>query len=186
MKEEWKIIKEFKDYEISNFGNVRRCTPCRRANIGKIIRSTINNSGYHCVTLRKDGKSYCKTIHRLVAEAYISNPNNYSDVDHIDRNKSNNTIPNLRWISHKDNMNNYDRSNAIKKQKETCRIKRELKKQILKEKVIKYRCYEINGKEYKTITDIVKETKKTYNEIKYYIRKNNIKKLTVFKKIYYY
>lgn len=186
MKEEWRVIKDFTDYEISNLGNVRRCTSSNNWHIGKVLQQTLNNCGYYCVTLRKNKKSYCKTIHRLVANAYIPNPNNYSDVDHIDRNKTNNIISNLRWLSHKDNMHNQDRSIAIKKQKETCRIKRDLKKLIPKEKTIKYTYWEIDGKQYKTLREFANITKKTYNAVKYYIWKNNIVQKFKYKKIIYF
>lgn len=63
-----------------------------------------NNSGYPQVNL--GGKINTKTVHRLVAEAFIPNPNNYPEVDHIDGNKLNNDVSNLRWISRKDNCNN--------------------------------------------------------------------------------
>ena len=56
--------------------------------------------------MRKRGKLYGKYIHRLVAEYFIPNPNGYKEVDHIDRNRQNNYVENLRWVTHKENMKN--------------------------------------------------------------------------------
>lgn len=65
--------------------------------------------------MRKHGKNYCKNIHRLVAEYFIPNPNNYDEVDHIDRNKQNNHISNLRWVT--SSMNNLNKNDKKAKAK---------------------------------------------------------------------
>ena len=63
--------------------------------------------GYLQIDLCKDSvRKHCK-IHRLVAQAFISNPNGFRDVDHIDGNKKNNCISNLQWLSHRDNIRKY-------------------------------------------------------------------------------
>ena len=54
------------------------------------------------------------SVHKLVAETYISNPNNYTEVDHIDRNKQNNKVSNLRWVTHKENMKNFQKNSEVK------------------------------------------------------------------------
>lgn len=65
--------------------------------------------GYLVLGLRADGRSITKGIHRLVAETYLDNPNNLSDVDHIDGDRTNNHLSNLRWLSHGDNIkHSYD------------------------------------------------------------------------------
>ena len=69
----------------------------------KFLVPTYNSKGYMRVNLLKNGKSKSYKIHRLVAEAYIPNPNNLPEVDHIDNNKSHNYLNNLQWITHKDN-----------------------------------------------------------------------------------
>lgn len=74
---------------------------------GKYIKGWINNKGYHVTGLINNyGKTDTLLIHRLVAMAFIPNPNNKPCVDHIDGNKSNNHVDNLRWVTYKENNNN--------------------------------------------------------------------------------
>ena len=93
--EEWKEIKDFPGYKVSNYGRVFS------DKINKQLRACISNHGYKYVCLRKDNKNYCKTMHNLVAEAFIPNPNNYYSVTHIDKNKTNNFVDNLKWVDRK-------------------------------------------------------------------------------------
>ena len=79
----------------------------------RFIKSTLDkrkdrpiNKCYYKVCLYKNGKRYTKSIHRLVAEAFIPNPNNLEMVDHIDQNPQNNDITNLRWCSRSTNTLN--------------------------------------------------------------------------------
>ena len=113
--EVWKPIKGYEDlYEISSQGRVRSRDKIRKLGRGKgyvkffpskILSTSINNCGYKIIILSKPGsKVICKSIHRLVAEAFIPNPLNLSDINHKDENKLNNCIDNLEWMSHKDNM----------------------------------------------------------------------------------
>lgn len=95
-----KLIKGFKNYQISDDGRVWSI----KRNIW--LKPLIGGVGYHQVSLRKDGKSYMKCIHKLVAEAFIPNPNNYTEVDHIDTDINNNTVSNLRWCNRLMNNNN--------------------------------------------------------------------------------
>lgn len=114
IKEEiWKIIEGFDGYEISNLGQVRskekivdRKNGSKRTLKEKILNPAVNGNGYLFVVLRKDNKSYHKTIHRLVIEAFTPNPDGKPCVDHIDTIKTNNRIENLRWATHKENNNN--------------------------------------------------------------------------------
>ena len=95
--EEYKPILDYPSYEVSNLGNVRNIKT------GRILKSGIGNHGYKIVVLCKDGKPISKTIHRLVAETFIPNPNNLPIIDHIDRDKTNNVVSNLRWVNHSEN-----------------------------------------------------------------------------------
>ena len=63
-----------------------------------------NGKGYLITNLMINGKRVCKAIHRILAEAFIPNPENLSDVDHIDGNRQNNNLDNLRWVTHGNNI----------------------------------------------------------------------------------
>lgn len=108
----WRDIEGWEGYyKISNLGRVKnRNNELRNTN-------TYNNSGYLMITLKcKDSgnKPQTKTIHRLVANAFLPNPYNLSDVGHIDDNKSNNKLTNLIWQSHKENCNYGNRNNKLR------------------------------------------------------------------------
>lgn len=107
-KEEiWKDIAGFEGiYQISNFGRVKslgRYSIQKHWVTEKLLNSHPNNSGYLDVSLYDNGKRIHKKIHRLVAEAFIPNPNNLPEVDHIDTNKYNNHVSNLRWCTSSEN-----------------------------------------------------------------------------------
>ena len=95
---------DLKDYEglyqINKNGEIKS----KRKNI--IMKPTINDKGYLNISLRKDKQKKQYYIHRLLAIQFIDNPNEYKIVDHIDNNKLNNDLENLRWISHSGNCRN--------------------------------------------------------------------------------
>ena len=107
MEEIWKAITDFEGfYEVSNLGNVRGCQRIRKSKAesisvvqGKTLHPKSNKDGYKEVALCKDGKMYYRRVHRLVASAFIPNPNNYPVINHIDENPSNNCVSNLEWCS---------------------------------------------------------------------------------------
>ena len=68
------------------------------------LKPVITEKGYLAVDLRKDGHRFKARIHRLVAEAFIPNPNNLSEVNHKDGDKTNNVVGNLEWCTHSDNV----------------------------------------------------------------------------------
>lgn len=70
-----------------------------------MLNHVINVSGYHIVSLLKNNVSKIHFVHKLVAEAYIPNPNNYTQVNHIDKNKNNNSVENLEWCTPMYNCN---------------------------------------------------------------------------------
>lgn len=77
--------------------------------------------GYHFVALSKDNGYHNKLVHRLVAEAFIPNPNNYPCVNHKDGNKSNNSVSNLEWCTIKQNLHHAVETGLAP---DWCRIKR--------------------------------------------------------------
>ena len=99
MEEEYRVIKEYENYEISNFGNVKNIKT------GNILKPNFPK-GYPSVSLWKNNKGCSKKIHRLVAQEFLPNINNKVLIDHIDRNPLNNNISNLRWASHAENKMN--------------------------------------------------------------------------------
>lgn len=98
--EEYRDIKDYENYQVSNIGNVRNKIT------EKILRPGIDAHGYYLVVLYKNRKGTSKKIHRLMCETFLDNYENKSCVDHIDNNKLNNDLKNLRWCSHKENNQN--------------------------------------------------------------------------------
>ena len=110
--EEWKRIDGFPNYEVSSFGRVRsvdRKSVRRGSNAalkGVELKQAVVN-GYRRVTLYRGDREHHSQIfvHRLVAKAFIPNPNGFPCVNHIDENPGNNCVWNLEWCTHKYNSN---------------------------------------------------------------------------------
>lgn len=103
MKEVWRIIKEFPMYEISTFGRVKSLYTNK---ILKPYKSSKSAKGHYMqVSLHKNHKKYKANIHKLIANTFIPNPNNYPIINHKDENPSNNYIDNLEWCTYKYNCN---------------------------------------------------------------------------------
>ena len=99
--EDFRKIEEFENYSISNLGNVRNDLT------GRILIPHLNTNGYMALTLVKGKKKYLRYIHRLVALAFIPNPENKKQVDHINGNKTDNVLENLRWVTVSENCYAY-------------------------------------------------------------------------------
>ena len=109
--EEWKWINGYEGlYKIFRDGTVVSNDRLDRFNrkVGGIIKpqKTGSKRQYLFVPLFKDKKVKQKYVHRLVAEAFLPNPQNKRCVDHINGNTFDNSVNNLRWVTHKENMNN--------------------------------------------------------------------------------
>ena len=92
-------INGFKDYYISKTGFVYS----NKSGALKKLKHGVNRGGYSYVNLCIDGKSYNKRIHRFIAETFITNEKDYLYVNHIDGNKSNNSVDNLEWCTSREN-----------------------------------------------------------------------------------
>ena len=100
MEEVYKTIDDYDNYEISNMGNVRNIKTDR------VLKPSIDRFGYKTVGFYKNRiRVNCK-VHRLVGLSFIPNPEKKKCIDHCDRNKLNNTVQNLRWVSHSENNTN--------------------------------------------------------------------------------
>ena len=107
--EVWKDVAGYEGYyKVSNKGNVfsvgRRGADGRKYG-GTTLKPAHNGRGYFYVALYKNGTSERKSVHRIVAEAFIPNPNGFSEVNHKDEIKTNNYVENLEWCTRKYNVN---------------------------------------------------------------------------------
>ena len=97
MVEIFKKIEGFENYSVSDHGNARNDTT------GRILKGINNKRGYLQLGLRKNNKPHIKKIHILVAAAFLLNPEQKNCVDHIDNNKHNNNLNNLRFATSQQN-----------------------------------------------------------------------------------
>ena len=110
MKEMWKDVDGYEGrYQISNLGNVKSIIH----NKERIKKRTIDSRGYYIVSLAKQGKSRSYLVHRLVAQAFIPNPQHLPVVNHIDGNKKNPCADNLEWCSYQENHDHALRTGLI-------------------------------------------------------------------------
>ena len=115
--EEWKSIEEFPNYEISSLGNVKNIIT------GKVLKNNVKG-GYYYISLTNENYKKSFLVHRLVALAFIENPENKLEVNHKDKNKLNISVCNLEWMTRLEN--NIHRCQCIKitsnKNKEVLRV----------------------------------------------------------------
>lgn len=112
MIEAWEIIPGWEGrYEVSSLGRVRSVTRVIRLRNGStriaegvVLKQRVYKEGYFVVTFKDGGKSYMQLPHRLVALAFIPNPQNLRTVNHKDGNKLNNVVENLEWMTHSENL----------------------------------------------------------------------------------
>lgn len=100
----WSAIKGYEGlYEVSNYGRVRSLNYNGTGGVREMATPLNKGTGYTHCCLSKDGKRRSATVHRLVAEAFLPNPNGYEQVDHRNNKKTDNRAVNLRWVSRKQN-----------------------------------------------------------------------------------
>lgn len=123
--EHWRNIPGYEGiYLISDLGNVKRLPIILHGRFYKEKLLTIchnTGTGYDFVCLRKNDSDKNFSVHRLVAQVFIPNPNNYSDVNHIDGNKQNNSVENLEWCTRSQNLKHALNIGLIKNQCKICR-----------------------------------------------------------------
>lgn len=107
MSDLWKKIPGFENYECNVLGQIRNAKT-------KQIRKFNINNGYHRIGLVKEDRHIHMKVHRLIALTWIPNPENKSEIDHIDRNKLNNCVSNLRWFTPAENVKAYYESEHAK------------------------------------------------------------------------
>ena len=123
-KELWKQVPFFENcYEVSNFGNLRSLDRTikhkTKTNFykGKDVNVGVSSNGYKSYVFYNNGYRKSHTIHRLVANLFIDNPNNKNQVNHIDGNKLNNHFSNLEWCTHQENSTHAKENNLTKAKK---------------------------------------------------------------------
>lgn len=127
MIEIYKTIEEYPNYEVSNMGNVRRKGR-------KILRPLFTkNTGYYMVCLYNEFGNKRVLIHRLVADAFLPNPNNYPVVNHINEDKTDNRVENLEWCTQSYNINYGTSIDKIRKSKQKGCLQMDMEGNIIKE-----------------------------------------------------
>ena len=105
MEEIWKTIEDYPNYMVSNMGRVKRLVGFK-CNVERFLTGQKDKDGYILLCLSKDGSIKRYRVHRLVAEAFVPNPDNKPEIDHINTDRSDNRAENLRWATRKENANN--------------------------------------------------------------------------------
>lgn len=130
MNKIWKRIENFNDYYISNFGDIIKDNYKSRNSKNskmKAIKPCIKDNGYLQVNLyqKQNKKSYKKYIHRLVAETFIQNPNNYPIINHKNGVKDDNRVDNLEWCNYSHNIEHaYNNNLRVRKYGENNKLSR--------------------------------------------------------------
>ena len=123
--EEWRVIEQFPDYEVSSHGRVRRCVDCWRIHYrssqpylavpaGRFLRPGIDTHGYLLVNLWRDQAKKSFLVSSLVCSAFHgTKPNQSYEVGHYDGNKTNNVSTNLRWLTRLQNHADKERHGTV-------------------------------------------------------------------------
>ena len=123
----WKYVAGYEGlYQVSNKGNVYRVYRTRalgRKRGGRMLKPCYTSRGYLQVNLHKNGKRKTRTVHRLVAETFLPNPNGLPQVNHRDEDKDNNNVENLEWCTSKYNNSYGTRIERLSKKVRAVNIK---------------------------------------------------------------
>lgn len=123
--EEWRDLPELQgEYQVSNLGRVKRVKGAER-----LVKLTTQRNGYVYVTLSFANTSKCFKTSRLVAKAFIPNPNNYEEVDHLNADKQNNSVSNLEWVTGEENRRRAQAMGLMKPRKLTDEEKQRISNQ---------------------------------------------------------
>lgn len=130
-EEIWKDIEGYENlYQVSNMGRVRSLDRWvstvdgkKQLYKSKILTSQYNEHGYNQICLSKNGTTKTHKLHRLIAKAFLPNPENKPCIDHINTIRTDNRVENLRWCTHSENL-----SNSITKNRKSNKQKNRLKK----------------------------------------------------------
>ena len=96
-REKWKDIKDYEGlYQASNLGRIK--------SKHKILKQILRKDGYYFVNLSKNGKIKPIKVHRIIAQTFVNNKNDYNIINHIDGNKQNNKVSNLEWCTQSHNI----------------------------------------------------------------------------------
>lgn len=115
--EYWKIIKNYSDYAISNLGRVKRIKDSKTSKKGKILKLDKNKNGYFYLKLYNREKHKTFRLACLVASHFLELPLIKKEVNHKDGDKSNNTVCNLEYVTHKENQRHAYRLGLMKGRK---------------------------------------------------------------------
>ena len=115
--EEWIAVKGFEGlYEINKKGEVKSL---QKRNANRLLSTRIDRAGYLTVRVCSEGRVYGKFVHRLLAENFLLNPDNKKFVNHINGNKLDNSLENLEWVTHSENILHAYTTGLIKKKHKT-------------------------------------------------------------------
>lgn len=159
----WKEIKDFPNYSISDSGEVKN------NKTGRILKKALNQDGYAIVQLWNNGKGTMKRVHRLVLETFKPTENTDYEVNHLDRNRTNNNLNNLEWCSNKQNISYRDKDDNLNK----------------KAKKIKVEYLDGTIEIYNSLTECAKHFDIAVNSVKDYIKKELTSKRKVQAKFTY-
>lgn len=161
MEEVWRPVRNF---EVSDIGRVKsidryvRCGDGVRLVKGKLLTQSISSNGYYMVS---DGKYKSVLVHRLVAEAFLPNPDNLPCVNHKDENKLNNRVDNLEWCTYEYNNNYGSHNESMVKSKSKPVYQYTLDGELVNEWPSLIECHRQTGYSYGNIGEVCNGNRKT-------------------------